>query len=116
MDCADGWQALSLPGEAKIENLCAALGCERIWLDSTENYVAVSQGTLPAGTGFWAKVSWPKDSTGVSLWLTPVVARPAERPRFFGPLVGEEPPETLRGVSDGAWTQPSDWQIGLGLF
>ena len=116
VDCADGWQALSLPGEAKIENLCAALGCERIWLYSTENYVAVSQGTLPAGTGFWAKVSWPKDSTGVSLWLTPVVARPAERPRFFGPLVGEEPPETLRGVSDGAWTQPSDWQIGLGLF
>ena len=34
----------------------------------------------------------------------------------YARLVGEEPPETLRGVSDGAWAQPSAWQIGLGLF
>ncbi|MBQ4479665.1 MAG: PD40 domain-containing protein [Victivallales bacterium] len=112
----DGWQALSLPGDADIAELCAALGCEQIWLYSTGMYCTASEGTLPAGIGFWAKVAWPDDGESFSLFLTPVLARPGELPRFCGPLVDEMSPAGLRGVDGGAWVNCPDWQLGRGYF
>ncbi|MBR4125327.1 MAG: hypothetical protein IKR13_03910, partial [Victivallales bacterium] len=112
----NGWQPLSLPGDIDVEILCAALGCEKIWLYSTERYLPISHGKLPAGTGFWAKVTWPARSSSVSLWLKPVLTRSGELPRFCGPLVGEEPPVGLRGVEKRAWVNSSDWQLGRGYF
>ena len=118
MSFGDGWQALSLPGDADIAELCAVLGCEQIWLYSTANigFLPISQGVLPAGTGFWAQVVWLDDVTGISLFLTPVLQRVGELPRFCGPLVGEEPPVGLRGVDGGAWTDSPGWQPGHGYF
>ena len=112
----NGWQALSLPGDVDIAELCAVLGCEQIWLYSTGMYVAVAEGTLPAGTGFWARVVWPDDVTGISLFLTPVLQRIGDLPRFCGPLVGEEPLAGLRGVDGGAWVDCPNWQPGRGYF
>ena len=116
MSFDDGWQALSLPGDMDIAELCAVLGCEQIWLYSTGMYYAVSEGTLPAGTGFWAKVIWPAESDGITLFLTPTLQRAGELPRFCGPLVGEESPVGLRGVAGGAWTDSPEWQPGRGYF
>jgi hypothetical protein len=113
---SDGWQALSLPGDADIAELCAVLGCEQIWLYSTGVYIAVSDGLLPAGTGFWAKVDWPDDANDISLFLMPTLQRTCELPRFCGPLVDEESPAGLRGVEDGAWVDCPDWQLGRGYF
>ena len=112
----DSWQALSLPGDADIAELCAVLGCEQIWLYSTGVYIAVSDGLLPAGTGFWAKVDWPDDANEVSLFLTPTLQRTCELPRFCGPLVDEEFPAGLHGVEDGAWVDCPGWQLGRGYF
>ena len=112
----DGWQALSLPGDADIAELCAVLGCEQIWFYSTGIYYAVSEGTLSAGTGFWAQVVWLNDVTGISLFLTPTPQRGGELPRFCGSLVGEEPPVGLRGVEGGVWVDAPNWQLGRGYF
>jgi len=121
------WHALSLPGTADVEQLCTALGCTEIYIyqgctdgvpavAETGSYQAVSTGTLPAGTGFWAKPVW--DAAAV-ITLTP--AEPsAETQRFIGPTWLDEEREEDAGelfeVQNGVFQKTTDWEIGRGYF
>ncbi len=114
------WSPLSLPGESSVAELCQALGTEFLLVlnDSRTGYLQLREGTLPAGTGFWACPHWNSEA---SLTVTPAVPD-GDRSLFRGPSWGEAfdlPEESsgwFWGVSGNAWGRGRSGDIGRGYI
>lgn len=108
-----GFQALSLPGDADMAQICKAFGVNAIYVyDDELGYRACKTGILAAGSGFWVSVN---DAPEGEITLQPKPR--AEKHRFVGPVWEDETPEKLHFSHDGgAWQLSSEWKIGHGYF
>ena len=117
----DGWQALSVPGTSEAAQLCLVLGCDSLKLWNGSSFVAVREGVIAAGTGFWANVKQEAADPAARLELTPA---PAPRlpddgaMHFIGPVPGQSAPahSYFAPAPSGVWHRNQGWTIGRAVF